>query len=414
MNLNNDTAWQGVLAWLVIMIVLCLCAVAQCLEPIPQAVTNQLYNVCQVKARAGNTTGHGSGCYIGDNLVVTCAHVVEGNLTCYFPGGHKHGISAKAIKIDRNWDSALIQLSATPKLAKGSQLATGDPRVGDWMYPTGFPGQSKYARITPAQLQRFSHSTHSREPNWVVTTNTVSGGCSGGPIFNARGKVIGNLWGSRSRHPIGVWGVRSSFTRAFLRPWLVKHKQVRYCPDGVCLPQTVPPAPQKIGGKWCPPPTTRPPITRRCDCGNRPGPVGPRGPQGIPGKDGRNGIDGKDGADGRITQEQIELIKAYLWERIKKDPSFKGEDGEDGKPGEVDIDSVVERVIEKMPKTYGIDIVDKDGNVVETLTGTLGGDNIELQPIAVESYDANGVLRDTEHYPYPGPIRLRYNPKVTP
>lgn len=93
------------------------------------------------------------------------------------------------------------------------------------------------------------------------------------------------------------------------------------------------------------------------------------GAEGPPGKDGKDGRNGKDGKDGK-----------------------QGPAGPQGPPG---------------ISVITLEYLDAYGNVVESETFTDG--KIRIRPIKVENYDNKNNLIDVQEYPYPGPLRLRYN-----
>lgn len=160
-------------------------------------------------ASAKGSMGSGSGVIISkDGLILTAGHVIQatGNdLIITLPGGRE--VKAEALGRDMNRDAATARITEPGDY---SFAEMGDPasiEKGEWVLALGHPGGYDAQRGAPLRVGRL----------WDVDSElyrsdcTVSGGDSGGPLFDLSGKVIGihssisqDL--SENRHvPIGVF-----------------------------------------------------------------------------------------------------------------------------------------------------------------------------------------------------------------
>lgn len=133
---------------------------------------------------------HGSGVYIGDNLILTAAHVVvaaaDGKIKIKTEGGNI--LPGEVLWMSKARDVALIRVSGTFGL-RPAVLSCAAPKVGDVIQ----------ARGNPLSVEFFSAWGHvagtQREMGpWLVgvpTDMTILPGMSGGPVFGADGRVVG-------------------------------------------------------------------------------------------------------------------------------------------------------------------------------------------------------------------------------
>ncbi len=154
--------------------------------------------------------GSGSGVIVSkDGLILTAGHVLAAtgeSLLITLPGGRE--VKGKSLGRDMNRDAALAQIT-DPGDYPFVDMAPGDSaEAGEWVLALGHPGGYDHERGAPLRVGRL----------WETDTKayfrsdcTVSGGDSGGPLFDLDGRVIGihssisqNL--AENRHvPIGVF-----------------------------------------------------------------------------------------------------------------------------------------------------------------------------------------------------------------
>ena len=171
--------------------------------------------VC-IQSRGARGMGSGSGVIVSaDGLILTAAHVVDatggkdgegGDVSVVLPDGRE--VKGKVLGRDRERDSAMVQITEG-KDWPHAEPAPGDSiELGEWCLAMGHPGGFDPQRGAPVRVGRV----------WVNNGNaffrsdsTVSGGDSGGPLFDLEGRVIGihsniSMDVSENRHvPIGVF-----------------------------------------------------------------------------------------------------------------------------------------------------------------------------------------------------------------
>ncbi len=294
-------------------------------------------------------TSIGSGVYIGDKLVLTCAHLYcDGESpetgVVEFQSGERYRVVARSL--DYHWDQGLLEVSDAPKVPFAT-IANTNPVAGENVTAIGFDhGRQLVART--GVVVKYGAPTPDDRPDWFVVTNAVHEGCSGGPIFNNRGEVIGNLWGSRAAENTTV-GLLCGRTQEFLLPWRSRLSAARLAQTR-CGPQGCPPAPvymapprfRPLPGNTrtivespataAPPATTAPPrSTLRQPATAAPATTAPPAPQ----------TDVQPAPTPDTSQPEIEVSLDYskladmVYEKIAANPEkFQGPRGEPGAPGE--------------------------------------------------------------------------------
>lgn len=327
-----------------------------------------------VRVNAG--TSWGSGVYLGDRIVLTAAHVLRGEpryAAVYFPDGK--GFSGELKGSDAQWDQAVIELIREPE-HPGVPLAGANPAQGDVVYAAGY-GRGNTVQLISGRVNGYLTSQPGQPTDWFdLTGGAAQSGSSGGPIFNARGELIGCLWGANPQQRQTV-GVATGRTQRFLLPWnarlaAVKARLAQCGPSG-CAPYRapVPDRSPMIPGSGRPinprpsttsppvagsPPTTAPPALRPQidldDLADKvterimldpaplvgpPGPAGsegPAGPAGPVGPVGPAGPAGPAGSDAELSPEVIAAMTAAIIQTLKNDEQFLAAvTGPQGPPG---------------------------------------------------------------------------------
>jgi hypothetical protein len=311
-----------------------------------------------VRIKIGNS--YGSGAYLGNRLVLSCAHLFRGEQVrtgdVWFSNGD-HFV-AQTSGIDAEWDQALLELTEDPKKC-GLSIAETNPVPGESVFMYGY-GKGNSVVVVSGSVNKYV-GNGSGPTDWFETVGAVEEGSSGGPITNVKGEVIGNLWGTDGTNTVGLVTGR---THKFLLPWQTRlRKAGTPCKDGQCTPQTPPsvlvPLPRRpIRG----PATSAPPIIIVEPNNDLPLPeVENIKPQcdyqkivdllkqddeflsKVKGKDGKDGVDGQaglpgaDGKDAEVTTDQVSAMTAAIIQYLKADKDFiaatTGPAGKDGKDG---------------------------------------------------------------------------------
>lgn len=157
--------------------------------PVPGRVAEALRrSTAQVYSRRGRHQGSGSGVVLGDQRVITNAHVVHGERVSVESWEGK-AVSASIVKIDRRRDLALL---AAPELeAPSASLSdSAQLKVGTLVFAVGNP-----LGFTGAVSSGIVHSIGPDGPmsgfEWIHADVRLAPGNSGGPLADFQGQVVG-------------------------------------------------------------------------------------------------------------------------------------------------------------------------------------------------------------------------------
>jgi serine protease Do len=134
--------------------------------------------------------GSGSGVIVSeDGLIMTAAHVLQAvgdEFEVILSSGDR--VKAKSLGKAYGRDAALGQIIESGKYPHVKRAEPGDLAEGEWALAMGHPGGYEVDRSAPLRLGRLIHTD---SDGFVVTDCTLSGGDSGGPLFNLDGELIG-------------------------------------------------------------------------------------------------------------------------------------------------------------------------------------------------------------------------------
>jgi serine protease Do len=137
--------------------------------------------------------GQGSGFIVSaDGLILTNAHVVEGAKEVVVKLTDRREFIAKVLGTDRKTDIAVLKIEARDlpvvRLAAGSAVAL---QPGEWVLAIGSPFGFENS-VTAGVVSAVGRSLPSDAAvPFIQTDVAVNPGNSGGPLFNARGEVVG-------------------------------------------------------------------------------------------------------------------------------------------------------------------------------------------------------------------------------
>jgi len=135
--------------------------------------------------------GQGSGFIVGaDGIILTNAHVVKDASEVVVKLTDRREYRAKVLGSDPKTDVAVLKIDASklPVVSLGSAEAL---RVGDWVLAIGSPfGFENSVTAGVVSAKGRSLPDDSAVP-FIQTDVAVNPGNSGGPLFNARGEVVG-------------------------------------------------------------------------------------------------------------------------------------------------------------------------------------------------------------------------------
>lgn len=146
--------------------------------------------VCITGSSIKGSMGSGSGVIVSkDGLILTAGHVIQATgdeLTITLPGGRE--VKAKALGRDMNRDAALAQITEPGDYAFADMADPSTIEKGEWVLALGHPGGYDGQRGAPLRVGRLWDID---KKSFYRSDCTVSGGDSGGPLFDLEGRVIG-------------------------------------------------------------------------------------------------------------------------------------------------------------------------------------------------------------------------------
>ncbi|MDX0227197.1 serine protease [Sinorhizobium meliloti] len=148
--------------------------------------------------------GHGSGVSIGNGFVVTAAHVVQDSKTATLKTKHGRNMEAVVLWSNKEYDIALLRFEGAKMDA--ASLDCRLAQAGDFITAYGNPLNVEFA----SAYGRIAGEPRAFGP-WqsvFVTDITTVMGQSGGPVFDADGRLIGIT--------VGVMGAPMGFSHSLV------------------------------------------------------------------------------------------------------------------------------------------------------------------------------------------------------
>ncbi|MFI5380276.1 MAG: S1C family serine protease [Tepidisphaerales bacterium] len=156
----------------------------------------------------------GSGVVVRkDGLVLTAGHVSASagrDVWVIFPDGRR--CKGKTLGLDRAADAGMVQITDKGEYP-AVELAGTTPKIGQWCLALGHPGGFVKTRTPPVRLGRIIMM----RDDSLMSSCTLVGGDSGGPLFDLDGRLIGihSRIGPNTAYNIHV--PTTSFTRSWDR-----------------------------------------------------------------------------------------------------------------------------------------------------------------------------------------------------
>lgn len=348
-------------------------------QPVAEAARNAVEILVPT---GGGSASKGSGVYLGERLVASAYHVVQGtsgNGTANFQDGSH--IRFRTIATDKVWDQVILELESEHPHLTGVELAQYNPRPNEILYSAGF---ARGFRIFGGRMTGTWGSpggVQTDTTDWFEHENPAIPGDSGGPVFNETGQLIGCLWGTDGRHTIATGAGRFTLFVKPLFPRLAQWRANRIgnqiqgvippsCYNGQCPPQQGGPTPISPGYGG-PTPITPPPPAPSCNCdqakimddllekmANDPRFRGPAG---------ADGAVGPPGADGEIDADQLAAVTQSILQVIRNDERFRGPAGP---PATIDIDALANDILSRVkhPPQRVVLLDGKNGRVIDDET----------------------------------------------
>ena len=189
MKHQNKSLWQLLRIIPVIVLVFCTISTVSA-QTAPEIAEKALAATVYLEMQdsKGVPLGFGSGFFVGDNLIATNYHVIEGaargtaKLVGQFSTYTIEGVTAT----DKTNDLALLKvtMSGIKPLPLGN---SSDVKIGETVYVAGNPQGLEGTFSNGIISSRRDPYTKER----LQMTAPISPGSSGGPVLNSKGEVIG-------------------------------------------------------------------------------------------------------------------------------------------------------------------------------------------------------------------------------
>ena len=146
-----------------------------------------LPSIVSIEADIERGTSGGTGCVISKTgIILTSSHVIEhaGNITVTTHSGRNYKANVVAILKNKN-DLALIKIEPKEDLELAKFGNSNDIKVGQRVLTIGCPFGFRDT-LTTGIISRIDY-----ERNKIQTDAAINPGCSGGPLLNLKGEIIG-------------------------------------------------------------------------------------------------------------------------------------------------------------------------------------------------------------------------------
>ncbi len=146
-----------------------------------------LPSIVSIEADIDRGTSGGTGCIISKNgIILTSSHVIEHarNIQVTTSSGKTYTAKVLAILKNKN-DLALIKIDTNENLQLARFGDSNDVKVGQRVLTIGCPFGFKDT-LTTGIISRIDY-----ERNKIQTDAAINPGCSGGPLLNLKGEIIG-------------------------------------------------------------------------------------------------------------------------------------------------------------------------------------------------------------------------------
>lgn len=179
---------------------------------------NTLPSIVTIEADIDRGTSGGTGCVISKSgVILTSSHVIENskNIKVTTFSGKEYRAKVLALLKNKN-DLALIQIDTKEDLPLAKFGNSDDIKVGQRVLTIGCPFGFNNT-LTTGIVSRID-----KERNKIQTDAAINPGCSGGPLLNLKGEIIGisqsiyNPDNNRSNIGIG-FAIPSNYVLDFIR-----------------------------------------------------------------------------------------------------------------------------------------------------------------------------------------------------
>ena len=146
-----------------------------------------LPSIVSIEADIERGTSGGTGCIISKSgIILTSSHVIENSKNIKVTTNSGKNYQAKTLAVLKNKsDLALIKIEAKEDLQLAKFGNSNDIKVGQRVLTIGCPFGFNNT-LTTGIISRIDY-----ERNKIQTDAAINPGCSGGPLLNLKGEIIG-------------------------------------------------------------------------------------------------------------------------------------------------------------------------------------------------------------------------------
>lgn len=168
---------------------------------LPQRSTPATFDATVFVKVAG---GHGSGVHLGNGLILTAAHVVEGETEVLIRYANSAMAPARVVGVNTEYDFAFVQ---TDYVGPAARWSCDPVKIGDSLVAVGSPYDIEFVTTQGTVAGRMQKLDH--WPSVFTASINTGPGMSGGPVFNrSTGLLVG----------ITVGGYRNTLGYSFTVP----------------------------------------------------------------------------------------------------------------------------------------------------------------------------------------------------
>jgi S1-C subfamily serine protease len=173
-------------------------------EPAATSMARRVQQVTvRIRSLGCDQLGLGSGFVLPGGVVVTNRHVLDQPLQVTINTWDGRSLDAEVTGVAVDSDLAVLQLATDVDLPE-AELRTDPVRVGEQVFAVGYPAGGP-ATVSEGRILGLVDGTLLGEPADVIRVDAeIRQGNSGGPLFDAEGRVVGVVFALETQAGTGL------------------------------------------------------------------------------------------------------------------------------------------------------------------------------------------------------------------